>query len=125
MIRQEAEKERDGGRRTGRRRRVRRPRLDRRARPPLTPGRRRGLLRTLVENTSEEILTINAESTILFANPAVKGILGYEPAELVGSIKLEIIPDRLQEVHERRRQRYVETGERNIDWGGVKLPARH
>ncbi|WP_232833748.1 nitrogen regulation protein NR(II) [Saliphagus sp. LR7] len=81
--------------------------------------------RTLVENTSEGILTIDAESTILFANPAIERILGYEPAELVGSSKLEIIPDRLKAVHERRLQQYIETGERNIDWDGVELPARH
>ncbi|MCU4741614.1 PAS domain-containing sensor histidine kinase [Halobacteria archaeon AArc-m2/3/4] len=81
--------------------------------------------RTLVANTSEGLLTIDSNSTIVFANPAIEDILGYSPAELVGSSKLEIIPERLRSTHERQLQRYIETGEKNIDWDGVRLPALH
>ncbi|WP_394740027.1 PAS domain S-box protein [Natronococcus roseus] len=81
--------------------------------------------RALVANTSEGLLTIDTDSTIVFANAAIEGILGYSPDELVGSSKLEIIPERLRPVHERQFQRHIETGEKNIDWDGVELPALH
>ena len=81
--------------------------------------------RTLVENAAEGMLTIDDESRIVYANPAMEEILGYSPAELVGSSKMRIIPERLREVHAEALASYVETGERNIDWGGVELPALH
>lgn len=81
--------------------------------------------RALVANTSEGLLTIDTDSTIVFANAAIEEILGYSPDELVGSSKLEIIPERLRPVHEQQFQRHIETGERNIDWDGVELPALH
>ena len=81
--------------------------------------------RTLVENAAEGMLTIDAESQIVYANPAIEEILGYQPKELVGSSKMQIIPERLQPVHARALAAYVETGERHIDWGGMELPALH
>lgn len=82
-------------------------------------------LRALVENTSEGLLTIDADSTIIYANPAIERILGYEPSELVGSSKMRIIPERLRSVHAAGLQQYLETGEKHIDWTGVELPALH
>ena len=82
-------------------------------------------LKTLVGNTSEGLLTIDADSTIIFANAAIEDILGYTPEELVGSSKLEIIPERLRPVHERQLAKYIETGDKHIDWDGVELPALH
>ncbi|WP_430506568.1 two-component system sensor histidine kinase NtrB [Haloparvum sp. PAK95] len=81
--------------------------------------------RTLVENAAEGMLTINPDSEIVYANPAIEDILGYAPEELVGSPKMKIIPERLQPVHAAALDSYVETGERNIDWDGVELPALH
>lgn len=81
--------------------------------------------RTLVENAAEGMLTIDAESRIVYANPAVEEILGYAPEELIGSSKMKIIPERLQPVHAQALRAYVETGERHIDWGGMELPALH
>lgn len=80
---------------------------------------------TLVSNTSEGLLTIDKASEIVFANAAIEDILGYQPEELVGNSKLEIIPERLRPVHKRRLKAYIETGERGIDWDGVELPALH
>lgn len=95
-----------------------------------TPHPKRGLesgsfYRTLVENASEGMLTIDTESRIVYANPAVEDILGYDPEELVGSSKMKIIPERLRPVHAEALRNYVESGERHIDWGGIELPALH
>jgi PAS domain S-box-containing protein len=81
--------------------------------------------RTLVENAAEGMLTIDAESTIVYANPAIEDILGYTPEELVGSSKMKIIPERLRPVHASALASYVQTGKRNIDWDGMELPALH
>ena len=80
---------------------------------------------TLVENAAEGMLTIDSDSEILYANPAVEDILGYTSDELVGSSKMKIIPERLQPKHAAALEAYVESGERNIDWSGIELPARH
>lgn len=82
-------------------------------------------LRALVENTSEGLLTIDTDSQILFANPAIEEILGYTPEELIGSSKMKIIPERLREVHEAGLNQYLQTSEKHIDWTGVELPALH
>jgi PAS domain S-box-containing protein len=81
--------------------------------------------RTLVENSAEGLLTIDAESRIVYANPAIEEILGYAPAELIGSSKMKIIPERLQPVHAEALAAYVESGERHVDWDGIELPALH
>lgn len=80
---------------------------------------------TLVENTSEGLLTIDKDSTIVFANPALERILGHRPEDLVGQSLLTLIPDRLVQDHVRTFQRYLETGEPQIDWDGIDLPAQH
>ncbi|GAA0647108.1 PAS domain S-box protein [Salarchaeum japonicum] len=82
-------------------------------------------LRALLAHTSEGMLTIDADSTVLAVNPAIERILGYEPEELLGSSKLTIIPERLQDAHLEGISQYVETGEKHIDWTGVELPAQH
>lgn len=79
----------------------------------------------LVENAAEGMLTIDEESNIVYANPAVEDILGYGPEELEGSSKMKIIPERLRPVHAEALRTYVESGERNVDWDGIELPALH
>jgi len=81
--------------------------------------------RTLAENAAEGMLTIDEDSEIVYANAAIEDILGYTPAELIGSPKMKIIPERLQPVHASALRAFVETGDRNIDWDGMELPALH
>ncbi|MDQ2050030.1 PAS domain S-box protein [Natronolimnohabitans sp. A-GB9] len=80
---------------------------------------------TLAANTSEGLLTLDTESTIVYANPAVERILGYSPEELVGTSKMDLIPERLRSAHAEGLRRYLETGEKHFDWDGVELPALH
>ncbi|GGM68120.1 PAS domain S-box-containing protein [Halarchaeum rubridurum] len=82
-------------------------------------------LRVLVENSSQGILTIDTDSVVLFANPAIERILGYTPEELVGSSKMTIIPERLRSAHQSGLDAFVETGEKHIDWDGAEFPALH
>jgi diguanylate cyclase (GGDEF)-like protein/PAS domain S-box-containing protein len=54
----------------------------------------------------------------------VARLFGFEQDELVGASLLELIPEDLREAHRRGLARYLETGERSLDWGSVQFPAR-
>ncbi|RKD93944.1 PAS domain S-box-containing protein [Halopiger aswanensis] len=92
---------------------------------PPSPFDAGDFFRQLVANTSEGLLTIDEHSRILFANPAIEEILGYEPAELIGESKMVLIPERLRPAHAAGLEKYLRTGEKHIDWGGIELPALH
>ncbi|QLC35715.1 PAS domain S-box protein (plasmid) [Halarchaeum sp. CBA1220] len=77
----------------------------------------------LTENTTFAILTINGDSTIEYANGAVADLLGYDSETLVGESLTAIIPDRLVDAHKEGIQRYLRTGEKQLDWGWIELVA--
>lgn len=79
----------------------------------------------VTETVSDAIITIDEESTILFANRAAGRVFGYESGELVGAKLTMLMPDYLRRVHEAGLARYVETGTRHIAWDGVELPGLH
>ncbi|ELY49365.1 PAS domain-containing sensor histidine kinase [Natronorubrum sulfidifaciens] len=79
----------------------------------------------LADALADGIIVLDTNSDIQYANPAVERILGYPPDELVGSSKVTIIPPRLRQTHLDALQRYLETGERKINWTYVELPGQH
>jgi PAS domain S-box-containing protein len=81
--------------------------------------------RSLAENTSLGVVTIDASSTVRFANDAVAELFGYTPEELVGESLATVIPDQPEPAHFEALGRYVETGEKALDWEWIELPARH
>jgi len=88
-------------------------------------GERRRAFDALAEASADGIIMLDDDSTVRYANPAVERILGYEPEELVGASKMTIIPERLREAHAEALQRYLDTGEKHIDWTYVELPGLH
>ena len=88
-------------------------------------GERRQAFDALAEASADGIIMLDDDSVIRYANPAVERILGYAPEELVGGSKMTIIPPRLRDVHSEALQRYLETGEKHIDWTYVELPGKH
>ncbi|AGB39081.1 PAS domain-containing sensor histidine kinase [Natronococcus occultus] len=90
--------------------------------PELTYGR---TFEALADAVPDGIIVLDSDSEIRYANPAVERILGHDPAELVGGSKVEIIPPRLRQTHLDALQRYLETGERNLNWTYVELPGQH
>jgi len=88
-------------------------------------GERRRAFDALAEASADGIIMLDDDSTVRYANPAVERILGYEPEALVGGSKMAIIPERLREVHAEALQRYLDTGEKHIDWTYVELPGLH
>ncbi|MFC6716456.1 ATP-binding protein [Natrialbaceae archaeon GCM10025810] len=88
----------------------------------LTYGR---TFEALADALPDGIIVLDRTSDVQYANPAVERILGHPPEELEGSSKVNIIPPRLRETHLNALQRYLETGERHIDWTYVELPGQH
>ena len=83
----------------------------------------------VVEPAQIEILTdaaviVDADGVIQQANEAVKSLFGYAPAELVGEPLTKLIPEWLCSRHEAAFERYLQTGERTLDWQGVEVPGR-
>ncbi|HSE22515.1 MAG TPA: PAS domain S-box protein [Pyrinomonadaceae bacterium] len=81
--------------------------------------------RAVAEATSDGIITINSESTILLVNPATEKIFGYTTKELLGRQLTMLMPEYYRHLHRQGIGRYVETGKRHIEWGAVQLPGLH
>lgn len=74
---------------------------------------------------AEAVLTIDADSTIVYASPAIEAVFGYPADELVGGSLLKLIPPEMRQAHLRGLGRYLTTGERSLPWDGVEIPALH
>jgi PAS domain S-box-containing protein len=81
--------------------------------------------RVITETASDAILTIDAESRIILANPAIEQILGYNPKEIIGKKITILMPERLRSSHLNAMEKYLEIGESTINWKGVELPGLH
>jgi PAS domain S-box-containing protein len=81
--------------------------------------------RTLAENATDAIVTIDLEGRITFANPAAARTFGYRPDELVGQSVAMIVPERDRETHLTSLARYRDTRQRQLSWSALRLVARH
>ncbi len=81
--------------------------------------------RTVAETASDAIITIDAESNILFINPAAERIFGHTVGEMVGQSLTMLMPDYMRHLHREGLTHYVETGHKHISWSGVELPGLH
>ncbi|MDY6764415.1 MAG: PAS domain S-box protein [Halobacteria archaeon] len=80
---------------------------------------------TLVKTVSDVIITIDTDSTVRFVNDAVEEVFGYEKDEVIGESLTMLMPGEMREKHIRGVERYLETGEKNIDWSYVEFPGLH
>ncbi|MFB6304512.1 MAG: nitrogen regulation protein NR(II) [Haloferacaceae archaeon] len=85
----------------------------------------RAFFESLVENGSDAIVTIDEDSTVVYANRAVERVFGYAPEDLVGEPLTTIMPERFHDAHLESIERYLRTGDRNLDWNDIQLPAAH
>jgi PAS domain S-box-containing protein len=81
--------------------------------------------RTMTETASDAILSIDEQSTILFVNSAITQVFGYRPEELIGKNLAVLMPDFMRCMHEAGLNRYVETGQRRLNWDAAQLPGLH
>lgn len=83
------------------------------------------LFQSLTQNAPFTVLTIDEDSIIRYANDGLRDVLGYDPDEVVGDPLTRLMPDRFTAAHLSGVDRYLETGERTLDWSWVDLPGQH
>ncbi|MDT3436660.1 PAS domain S-box protein [Haloarcula sp. 1CSR25-25] len=71
---------------------------------------------------SDAVVTIDAESEIVYANEGASELTGYDRGDLVGDDFLKLIPEHLRSTHLDGVNRYLRTGDRNVDWDYLELP---
>jgi PAS domain S-box-containing protein len=81
--------------------------------------------RTLADTASDAIITIDANSMIIYINRAAETIFGHPVAEMLRQDLTMLMPEYLRHVHRAGLNRYVETGKRHIGWSAVELPGLH
>ena len=77
--------------------------------------------RLLVETASDAIVSIDDQGIILFANPAIGTIFGYDATELLGKPLTILMPEYMRERHVGGFAKYFATGQRKINWQGTEL----
>ena len=85
----------------------------------------RARLRAISESSTDAIVVVDADSRVQFANPAVETHFGYDPASLRGELLTTLMPERYRERHLAAIDRYLETGERSLNWSNVEFPGQH
>jgi PAS domain S-box-containing protein len=81
--------------------------------------------RGVVNAATDAIITIDEASRIEFVNPAIEAMLGYAPSDLIGHDLTMIMPAGFRQRHKVSLQRYVDTGQRHINWQSVLLTGLH
>lgn len=74
------------------------------------------LYRLLWETTTDAVVILDARSALRYANPSAQRIFGHPTNRLVGSSLALLQPPRLREAHRLGLQRYIQTGEKRVDW---------
>lgn len=81
--------------------------------------------RAVTDTASDAIFTIDEASTILFANRAAEKVFGHGVGEMVGRNITMLMPEAYRARHLVAMRRYLETGERHINWRTIDLPGLH
>lgn len=79
----------------------------------------------IAETINDAVVTIDADSYIQFANDALADLVGEDRERLVGERFTTLMPERFREAHEAGIERYLETGQRRVDWDYVELAVAH
>ncbi len=81
--------------------------------------------RVVAETASDAIITIDGDSTILFANSVTEKIFGYPPAELVGQKITMLMPEPTRARYQTSLKEYGATGKRHLNWQAIELAGLH
>ena len=81
--------------------------------------------RIIAQTASDAIITINADSEILFVNQAAEKIFGYTNQEMLGQQLTMLMPEYLRRLHREGIKNYLKTNQRHINWEAVELPGVH
>ena len=80
--------------------------------------------RSLWEAASDAVVLMDSDNTILFANPAMREVFGFEPAEVIGQ-KIDLLqPESLRRAHQEGLSRYLEKGQKTMNWRAREMVGR-
>ncbi len=79
----------------------------------------------ITETATDAIITVDEKSNITLANPAVERQFGYNPEELIGQPLTILMQPEDGKRHMAGLNRYLETGNRTIDWEAVETVGLH
>jgi len=80
---------------------------------------------TLLEALPDVVVVVDCAGRILYANPAVRPLLGHDPAALQGRPLTVLVPDRFRDAHRRGFDRFLATGTGELLGATTQLPALH
>jgi PAS domain S-box-containing protein len=81
--------------------------------------------RSLTESAPNPIVTIDTEGVIQYANAAIEDVFGHEPSAVVGEPLTMLMPERFRAPHEAALERYIDTGEKQLEWTAIRFQGRH
>ncbi|WP_435320333.1 PAS domain S-box protein [Haloarchaeobius sp. TZWSO28] len=82
-------------------------------------------LHELVRESDDVVVTIDEESQIRYATSGIEALFGYTPEEIVGEQLPSLMSDELATRHRQRFERYLQTGERTLEWTDVEVVGKH
>ncbi|HET9741164.1 MAG TPA: PAS domain S-box protein [Terriglobales bacterium] len=82
-------------------------------------------LRIAAERSVDGVITIDAESQVIYANSAIEPLLGWKPDELMGGSITRLMPQQMRPRHLAGIARYVQNGKRHLDWSNIHFPVLH
>ena len=77
--------------------------------------------RVVAETATDGIISIDKNSTILYANPALGKIFGYHADDLIGKSLTTLMPSDLRDKHLRSIGQFIVTGQKQTSWNGIEL----
>ena len=81
--------------------------------------------RSLWDTALDAIIVFDERSIVRYANPALAGLLGYAPSEVIGREMALMQPERLRAAHRRGIARYLQSRHRKLDWRSTEVPGLH
>lgn len=99
--------------------------LQRREALELRTKRESDRLQTLLDNTLESVITIDAAGNIQHFNHASIQLYGYQPEEIIGHNITQLMPAKYRPMHEQGMARFLNTEQSKIIGQAVQVEALH
>ncbi len=88
--------------------------------PPSTNG-----APAILQRLPDMVVVADAHGRIVYTNPAVRTLLGHDPADLHGAPLMTLVPERFRAAHAAGFDRFVGTGTGRLFDATLQLPALH
>ena len=77
--------------------------------------------RVITETATDAFVTIGSDSHIRLVNAAAEQIFGYSRAEMLGQNLTMLMPQYFGQLHKAGFNRYLQTGQKHMNWDSVEL----